>query len=385
MAEPAPPCTPEPLDGEALAAWLWLIGLRGLGAAGRLALLRAFGLPQAVRAAGPAAWADCLGRRPQAPDPADLAAALQATLAWRAAGPDRVLLPLGDPAYPRALLDLADPPLLLHAEGRLAGLQAPAVAVVGSRQASPQGRLDAEAFARELAARGWLVVSGLARGIDAAAHEGALRAAGGAGTLAVLGTGLDCPYPRAHAGLARRIAADGLLLSEHPPGTPPLAAHFPRRNRLIAALARGTLVVEAALASGSLITARLAAELGREVFALPGSIHHPLARGGHRLIKEGAMLVESVDDILGALAWGGGPGPAGGPQAGASPPTDPIYPIYPIDPIAAALGPGPLGLDELVDRLGEPAPRLQARLLELELRGEVARLPGGRYQRLHRG
>ena len=180
--------------------------------------------------------------------------------------------------------------------GRIELLQAPAVAVVGSRNPTPQGLDNARAFAAHLSQAGWVVVSGLALGVDAAAHEAAL--AGGAGTIAVVGTGLDVVYPGRHRALTARIAAEGLVVSEFAIGTPALAENFPIRNRIIAGLARGTLVVEAAVQSGSLITARLAAEAGREVFAIPGSIHSPTARGCHALIKQGAKLVESAADIL---------------------------------------------------------------------------------------
>jgi DNA processing protein len=233
----------------------------------------------------------------------------------------------------------------------------------------------ARAFAQHLSGAGLVVVSGLALGIDGAAHDGALQGAiagGTGGTIAVVGTGLDRVYPKRHHGLAHRMTdGAGLMLSEYCLGTEPLPHNFPRRNRIIAGLTLGTLVVEAAVQSGSLITARLALECGREVFAIPGSIHSPQSRGCHRLIKEGAKLVETADDVLQELLL-----PAPAPAAA----HDAALPSR-RDPVLGALGHDPLTLDALVSRTGWPTPQLQARLLELELEGEVARLPGGLFQR----
>lgn len=222
--------------------------------------------------------------------------AADAALAWADAGPSRFLLTLLDDDYPELLAQSPSPPPLLFGQGRRALLTRPAVAIVGSRHASPQGLLDAGAFAGDLAAHGYTIVSGLAAGIDTAAHEGAL--AEEASTIAVIGTGIDRVYPAGNRPLAHRIAKHGLILSEFPLGTPPAAGNFPRRNRIIAGLARACLVVEAGIASGSLITARLALEAGRDVLAIPGSIHQPQSRGCHRLIRDGARLVETLDDIL---------------------------------------------------------------------------------------
>ncbi len=216
--------------------------------------------------------------------------------------PGHHLVAWDDPDYPRALLELGHAPPSLYFVGRREFLNRPALAIVGSRHATAQGTDDARNFAQALADAGITIVSGLALGIDAAAHEGALRGAGS--TLAVVGTGLDRVYPARHRDLARRIAASGGLLSEFAPGTPPRASHFPRRNRLISGLARGVLVVEAAPQSGSLITARYAGEQGREVFAIPGSIHSPLAKGCHQLLREGAKLVETAQDVLDELGMG---------------------------------------------------------------------------------
>jgi DNA processing protein len=262
--------------------------------------------------------------------------------------------------------------LLLYAQGRVALLRTDSVAVVGSRNPTHQGIDNARAFATHLSRAGLTVVSGLALGIDAAAHEGGLD--GAASTIAVVGTGLDRVYPRRNLALAHRIAGQGLILSEYALGTPPLAPNFPIRNRIIAGLSRGTLVVEAALQSGSLITAALAVEAGREVFAIPGSIHSPQSRGCHALIKQGAKLVETAADVLDELKAGSAapPAPAGPEDAAEG------------DALLAALGHDPVTLDALCARLGESAATLSARLLELELTGAVARLPGQLFQRLIR-
>jgi DNA processing protein len=272
-------------------------------------------------------------------------------------------------------LQTADPPLLLYVQGDLTMLSRPALAIVGSRNPTPQGRDNARNFAKALGELGYVIVSGLARGIDGAAHQGALEAS--SGTVAVVGTGLDQVYPPSHQELAQRIAHNGALVSEFAPGTPGLPEHFPLRNRIIAGLTQGTLVVEAALQSGSLITARLALEGGREVFAIPGSIHSPQSKGCHRLIKQGAKLVESAADIVEELG--------GARRGAASPATELEAAPDNADPrfaaLLQALGHDPVTLDALMARTGCSASELSALLLELELRGEVARLPGGLYQR----
>jgi DNA processing protein len=366
------------LDAGELAAWLRLLLTPGVGRDGARQLLATFGSAEAIFAAGPAALravagplAEVLSQEPEAlPDQCEQARQ------WLDQGEGRTVVTLGDPAYPAALLETADPPLLLFAQGRLELLQRPAIAIVGSRHATPQGRDNAREFAAHFSRCGLTVVSGLALGIDGAAHEGGLGGAGS--TVAVVGTGLDRVYPKRHLALAHRIAAEGLLISEFPLGTPPLKPNFPMRNRIIAGLSLGTLVVEAAVESGSLITARQAAEMGREVFAIPGSIHSPQSRGCHALIKQGAKLVDAAQDVLDELRLPGGPGlllattPA--PSAPAATPARP-------DPVLEALGHDPTSLDALMARCGWPAPRLQARLLELELEGAVARLPGGLFQR----
>lgn len=301
--------------------------------------------------------------------PAGFGERLAATETWLTGGPGRAVWTLGDATYPSLLLQTADPPVLLFADGDPAWLARPMLAIVGSRNASAQGLDNARAFAQALGDAGYTVVSGLAAGIDGAAHEGAL--AGTGGTVAVIGTGPDIVYPSRHRQLATRIRARGLILSEYLPGTPPVAANFPPRNRIIAGLAQGTLVVEAALKSGSLITARLAAEAGREVFAIPGSIHAPQARGCHALIRQGAKLVECAADVLEEL------------QAPARPAQGslPLEPAPAGDPLLEALGHDPATLDALSARTGWSAAALNVRLLELELDGQVARLPGGLFQR----
>ena len=381
------------------AAWLRLITTPGVGPATARKLLAAFGSPEAVFAAAPAAWETLLGPRlasALASTPVPLERVLAQTLGWLAAAPDRHhLLTLGHPHYPAALLHTPDPPLLLFVQGQLPALSHPsAVAIVGSRNPSPQGAENAQAFARALSQAGCCIVSGLALGIDGAAHRGALE--GSAPTLAVLGTGLDRIYPRQHHELAQRIAAQGALISEYPLGTAPLAAHFPQRNRLIAGLSLGTLVVEAALQSGSLITAELALQYGREVFAIPGSIHSTQSRGCHALIRQGAKLVESAQDVLeelrpqqsrsaplqGQLDWGELESPQGtraGAKLGHKERTPPASAAE--STLLQALGYDPVGLDALQARCGLPTAELQAQLLELELCGSVRRLPGGLFQR----
>lgn len=364
-----------------LSAWLRLSLEPGIGSATACTLLGALGLPEQIYAQRASALArqlpDALARQLAAAMPADMAAQVDSALQWVEA-PGHHILTLADPTYPQSLLTIADPPILLYVNGDPAYLQGAALAVVGARNATPGGQENARAFARHLAGNGWRVVSGLALGIDAAAHEGALDAGpGGAGTVAVMGTGIDRIYPARHRDLAHRIAAHGALVSELPMGTGALPQHFPKRNRIVAGLARGVLVVEAAKQSGSLITARLAGESGREVFAIPGSIHSPLSRGCHALIRQGAKLVETAADITDEL--GGGPRPGAGPAApaeDAAPREDAPHPVL------EALGFDPLHLDAIQARCGLDTADLQAQLLELELAARVARLDDGRFQRL---
>jgi DNA processing protein len=363
-----------PIDADELGAWLRLLLVPGVGRQTARQLLQAFSSPQAVVTADAEQLRPLVGDKLSTAllqEPTDWARARDSVLAWLHDGEQRQVITLGDAAYPPALLESPDPPLLLYVQGDARHLSARAVAVVGSRRPTAQGRDNAHAFGQALGAAGYVVVSGLAQGIDGAAHEGALAA--GAPTVAVIGTGPDRVYPREHLELARRIAAQGAIVSEYLPGTPPLAENFPPRNRLIAGLSLGTVVIEAALRSGSLITARLANEAGREVFAVPGSIHAAQSRGCHALIRDGAHLVESAAEVLAELGQ-----PA---LAASAKPVVETAPPQREDPLLAALGHDPISLDGLQARSGWPTAELLARLLELELDGQVARLPGGLFQR----
>jgi DNA processing protein len=361
--------------------WLRLMATDGVGPTTARRLLAAFGPPAAIFAQRANTLAEVVGAVTAArllgmPD--GWQELRTRTRTWLAE-PNHHLLALGDEAYPPPLLTTPDPPPLLHVVGDPVALAAPrALAIVGSRNPTPQGADNARAFARALAGEGVCIVSGLAAGIDAAAHEGALDAGGR--TVAVVGTGVDRVYPARHRALAHRIAHAGCLVSEYLLGTPPLPAHFPRRNRIIAGLSQGTLVVEAALGSGSLITAELATQMGREVFAIPGSIHSPQSRGCHALIRQGAKLVETAAHIHEELAgvWAQASTPAATPPTAA--PTAAANTGD--DPVLVALGYDPTPFDVLQARCGWGTARLQAHLLTLELDGRVQRLPGGRLQRL---
>jgi len=369
-----PQCT-DMLNRAELAAWLRLT--ESVGPASARRLLAMSGSAEAVFELPAAALDQALpGKQREAFNrpPEHLAELIDKASAWLDE-PAHGLLVLGDADYPPALLATADPPLLLWLQGRRDLLATPSLAIVGSRNPTAQGSDNARAFAKALAQRGRTIVSGLALGIDAAAHEGALDGHGA--TIAVVGTGLDQVYPRRNEKLAARIVAgNGLIVSEYSLGTPVLPANFPRRNRIIAGLSQGCLVVEAAVQSGSLITARLAAEAGREVFAIPGSIHSPQARGCHALIRQGAKLVESADDVLEELP------PQGGAVAPAAQADDAPHEQQ---ALLDAMGFDPVSLDALMARCGWPAAELSATLLELELDGEVARLAGQLFQRRQRG
>ena len=363
-----------------MAGWLQLSLTPGLGAATLRDLLRRFGLPEAVVAAGRRALSNTLTS-----DVLDrlysqqVAQGVARALDW-AQRPSHALVALDHPAYPKALLEISDPPALLYTVGRLELLGQPALAVVGSRNATAQGARNAQAFARALSDSGLTIVSGLALGVDAAAHRGGLE--GRNSTIAVLGTGVDVVYPPGNEALAREIAGRGLLVSEFALGSPANKQNFPRRNRVISGLTLGTLVIEAALSSGSLITARAALEQGREVFAVPGSIHSPLSKGCHSLIKSGAKLVESAEDVLselGALQSGGASLPG---RDGVSPAAT-ILPSAGHSPLLEQMGFDPVDIDSLCARAGLSAQQVSAELLRLEMAGQVAALPGGLYQRLH--
>ena len=355
-------------DGD-LAAWVGVGLVPGLGPANYRSLLSAFGLPQNILGSSHAQLCKVI--------PVSLATAILAgdrskeveqALAWLEQ-PGNHILTLADTHYPPRLYDLPDPPPVLYVRGDPQRLSAPSIAIVGSRNATPGGVENAERFAKALSASGLTVISGLALGIDAAAHRGGL--AGRGSTIAVMGTGIDNIYPKRNDSLAQQIADSGTLITEFPLGTAPLAGNFPRRNRLIAGLARGVLVVEAALASGSLITARLAAEQGRDVFAIPGSIHSPVSKGCHALIKQGAKLVESAEDVLEETGMGG---------------TIISTNDHHISPSNSVLlqhmGYDACNIETICTRSGLTADAVSAMLLALELDGRVGSLPGGLYQRL---
>lgn len=371
-----PPANP----AATLAGWIRLEQTPGAGGATVRKLLAEFGSPQHIFSAGYKALtlhvAAPLARALCEPATDEIARQLDLTMDWLGQ-PGNQLLTLNDPDYPIALSHIPDPPPLLYLKGRPELLAAPSLAVVGSRNATLQGKANAEVFSQALSCAGVTIVSGLALGIDAAAHLGALGGAGS--TVAVIGTGADTVYPARNHALAHRIAFDGCIVSEYALGTPPLPANFPRRNRIISGLAAGVLVVEAAAQSGSLITAQLAAAQGRDVFAIPGSIHSALAKGCHKLIKEGAKLVESAADVLGELRSSPlatmGVTPAATRAACASGAAQAVL---------AAMAHEPVDADALAQRCAAAPGQLSLMLLELELAGQVERLPGGLFQRLDR-
>ena len=375
-------------DTEALIALL----LPGGATAPRRDLLDAHGSPAAVRALPRTRWREAGLDTPQIRalegEPGALDAEVLARCRAWLRQPGHRLVGWHDPDYPPLLRRAGSPPLALFVDGDPVRLWHPAVAVVGSRGPTAGGRDNARDFARALALAGFVVTSGLAAGIDRAAHEATLAADGL--TVAVLGTGPDVPYPSSHAGLMAAIARTGAVVSEHPPGTTARREHFPSRNRILAGLTLGTLVIEAATRSGALITARLAADAGRDVFALPGSIHNPMARGCHRLIRDGAMLVESADEVIAALgAWAGAlrgelqrrlgaTGPAAKPATTTSAPSPADAPDH--HRLWSALGHDPSTMDQLVERTGLTAAALSSILLGMELQGRVS-VEHGRYCR----
>jgi DNA processing protein len=335
--------------------------------------LSAFGLPaqifstsqSALRSVVSPAIAAAL-HNPVAPEK------IRRALDWQSQAGNRILT-LVDPAYPARLLNITDPPVLLYVRGDVDLLQQPALAVVGSRNATMQGIHNAEQFSDALGHAGLCIISGLALGIDAAAHKSGLRHP--CSSVAVIGTGIDITYPLRNRGLTMQLAKEGCIISEYPLGTAPAAGNFPRRNRIISGLSLGVLVIEAAAQSGSLITARFAAEQGREVFAIPGSIHAPLAKGCHQLIQQGAKLVESAADILQELT-----GFVGLPRHSAVAPSDTDNTH--IGALLASLGFDPIHIETLAGRSGQDIAALSAELLPLELAGRIEFLPGGLIQRL---
>jgi len=351
--------------------WVALSLIPGLGGETFRRLLQSFGVPENIYASGVGA----LDKVVRAPIASAIAAgpdtdAIAPTLTWLE-DPFNHIVTLADPDYPRGLLEMSDPPPLLYVKGRRELLNHPALAIVGSRNATPQGLANAEHFAHFLSDSGLCIISGMALGIDGAAHRGALQ--GASSSIAVVGTGLDIVYPARHRDLAHELAQRGALISEFAIGTPSKAQNFPRRNRIISGLSRGCLVVEAALQSGSLITARLASEQGRDVFAIPGSIHSPLAKGCHYLIKQGAKLVESAQDILEELGY---------PAVAAPTLTcEPYAEITGEKKLMHCLGFDPVSIDTLVACSGLTSDSVCAILLSMELGGHASSLPGGLFQR----
>ena len=386
---------------ESLKAWLRLSLTPGVGNITARALLKAFGLPEIIfqkSAAQLQAIVSPAVSHLLCLEPEGLEDALNTTWEWlqkpaprhAAMTLHKRLLTLADTDYPSSLMLTPDPPCLLYVMGQTqhlhllspAAFKAPmAVAVVGSRNPTPQGRINAHEFASSLAQSGLTVISGLALGVDTEAHRGALEGGSMANplrTVAVVGTGLDRVYPHQNHALALSIAAHGLLMSEYPLNTPPITSNFPKRNRLIAGLSQGCLVVEAAARSGSLITAKQAIDMGKEVFAIPGSIHTTVAKGCHDLIKQGAKLVDCAQDILEELKDLPTLDQNTPAELNLSMKEDPALQVL------AHLGLDPVGLDELQKRSGLPTAQLQAELFQLELNGALGRLPGGLYQKLKR-
>lgn len=353
-----------------IASWVGLSLIPGLGDESYRKLLSAFGEPKQIYAASYASLTGVVGkavaegiRRGLDPD------SLAPLFAWLGNEHNHIIT-LADAEYPQALLQIPNPPPLLYVKGRLDLLNQPAMAVVGSRNATPQGQMNAESFSRNLSDSGLCIVSGMALGVDAAAHRGGLD--GASSSVAVVGTGLDIVYPSRNHALAHDLAQRGTLVSEFPLGTAAMAHNFPRRNRIICGLSLGCVVIEAAIRSGSLITARLAVEQGREVFAIPGSIHSPLSKGCHALIKQGAKLVDCANDILDELKWPSQQDPVTTNEEGS--------PEGNRHPLLNALGFDPVGIDALTARTGLTSDTVCAMLLQMELDGRIVCLPGGLYQ-----
>ncbi len=364
---------PIPPAGAAPAAWLALASIPGLGPDAARKLLQALGSPENVLAASVATLTPLVGSKlSQSIVDTESGDKVEAGLRWLEA-PENHLLTWADEDYPQRLLEIGDPPFVLYLKGRRELLGNTAIGIVGSRNATPGGVQLAEAFAESLSQEGLTIVSGMAMGIDAAAHTGGLKGRGS--TIAVVGTGLDLVYPARNRALAHRLAESGLIVSEFNLGTPAMAGNFPRRNRIISGLSRGILVVEATLNSGSLITARLAGEQGRDVFAIPGSIHSPFSKGCHTLIKQGAKLVDDASDILGELGLA---------KAASPPPCKPstVDSSADNDPLLVAMGFDPVTVDALASRSSLDAGTILAKLTQWEIEGAVVSLPGGKYQRV---
>jgi DNA processing protein len=357
--------------------WLRLEQTAGVGLETARKLLMAFGLPANIFQAEFTSLRAYVSQRVAValsePISTEIEARIVRTRLWCEQS-DNYVVTLVDPAYPAALLEIPDPPLLLYVKGRLELLSSPSIAVVGSRNATAQGLSHAEKFSEILSLAGLTISSGMAAGIDAAAHQGGLRGVGS--TVAVIGTGADLVYPSRNRNLAHLIASDGCIVSEYALGTPALASNFPRRNRIISGLAKGVLVIEAAAQSGSLITARMAAEQGRDVFAIPGSIHSPLSKGCHQLIKQGAKLVDSAQDILDELHF------VSPHRLISDPSLHNTFPVVSDDLWLTAMGYDPVHIEVLSVRSGLDIAAMSAKLLEYELNGSIESLQGGMYRRL---
>ena len=361
-----------PLD-VSLKAWLALSLTRGVSGESARQLLKKFGSPEAIFTASGSTLKTVVKPEVVAKISKGYSEEIIApVLSWLEDDNNHIVT-LADDDYPQALLNIPDPPILLYVKGQLGLLNRAALAVVGSRNATPQGNNNAEAFAKSLSDAGLCIISGMAHGIDAAAHRGALH--GQSSSIAIVGTGLDKVYPAANRDLAHTLAQQGALISEFPLGTPPLASNFPRRNRLISGMSIGCLVVEASLQSGSLITARLSAEQGRDVFAIPGSIHAPQSKGCHILLKQGAKLVETAQDILEELSY---QLPAATRSATGQPAETQSANYELLD----HMGFDPIDIDTLNARCGLTIAELSAMLLTFELEGRISTLPGGLYQRI---
>lgn len=359
------------MSHEAIIPWVALSRVYGLGGQGICNLLRVFGSPEAVFSATKKQLAEVVSETVASEIILGTnQAEIQSTLDWLNASETNQIITLADEAYPQLLLEIHDPPPLLYCKGDVQLLNTPSIAMVGSRNASPQGDKNAQDFAEALTQHGYTIISGMALGIDGAAHRGALRGEGK--TIAVVGTGLDIVYPAKHRDLAHQIVSSGLIISEFGIGTPSRPENFPRRNRIISGLSLGCLVVEANVQSGSLITAKLAAEQGREVFSIPGSIHSPVSKGCHLLIKQGAKLVDCVQDILDEL------NSKTNMQMRQTIAKNSAEP----HPVLDCMGYDPINIESLVTISGLTAESLSAMLMVLELEGQVATLPGGLYQRI---
>lgn len=366
-------------SGQEIASWVALSLMDGIGCVTLCQLLRRFESPAGVFAASKSQLKEVVDDKIASCIAKGLdQTAVAPTLTWLSNSHNHIIT-LADSLYPKSLLEIPNPPAVLYAKGNLDCLTRPCLAVVGSRNATPQGEKNAEDFSESLSRQGLCIVSGMALGIDGAAHRGALKAKGG--TIAVVGTGLDIVYPAKHRNLAHQIATDGLILSEFPLGTPSKPQNFPRRNRIISGLSLGCLVIEANLDSGSLITARLATEQGREVFAIPGSIHSPVAKGCHQLIKQGAKLVESTEDILSELRLSTeitstlNTSPNGSLPKRTNTPSE-------ANTVLDSMGFEPIHFDTLLSLTGLTVSTLSTMLTLLELDGKISPLHGGKFQRL---